>query len=81
MNAWRHGREIYIEKLEDKRKEKEEREAAALLSAAVDEADNIEQKADVKLEIPPSFKIGKSGLRFKDFSFFTVIFRIILASL
>ena len=58
MNAWRHGREIYVEKLEDKKREKEEREAAALQAAAALDGDRIEQKPNVKQEYLTDFKIG-----------------------
>ena len=61
MNAWRHGREIYVEKLEEKKREKEEREAAALQAAASLDIGKVEQKAEVKQE-NVDFKIGKSDL-------------------
>ena len=61
MNAWRHGREIYVEKLEERKKEKEkeaEKEAALAQQAALFEAENKEQKT-FKREMTPDFKLGK----------------------
>lgn len=76
MSLWRHGRESYLEKLENKKQVKEELEAAALEAEREAAAlglppggqiqTKMEQKPDLKFESIPASMTVKDNFRFKE---------------